>query len=246
MRKSHFLFLIFIFSLFNLSSYAQVPESFNYQAVIRDNTGELIINKSIGVRASINDITADGSTLYRETHTVTTTNKGLVNIQVGAGTSDIGNFSDIDWGANKKYLEIEINLGTAYVSIGTSQMLSVPYALYADKASTAELLGTEGVYSTTSDTLFVVKDHNGNVVFAVFPDGAEVTLPTSSIMPVNTPHPPIYPLIIKSSPNLSTLTRPNLTESTTLSIPLPPTAVFASLPPMIIGAIKATTLSISP
>ena len=111
---------------------------------------------------------------------------------IGDGSVETGNFDEINWGENSKYLEIEVDEGNGYVNVGTVQLLSVPYSIYshisdssgiaemsynsnyANEAYTANVLGSSSVYSTTSDTLFVVKDHDGNVVFAVFPDGAEI------------------------------------------------------------------------
>ena len=168
---------------------AQVPENFNYQAIIRDNAGELIVDKNIDVKVSIIDNTITGTVLYVENHTVSTNAYGLVNLLIGSGIVESGSFSSIIWGMNDKFLNIDVDAGSGYVDLGTVQLLSVPYTLYAavsdsstiaasahsaNTANVADLLGSGGVYSTSSDTLFVVKDHDGNVVFAVFPDGAQV------------------------------------------------------------------------
>ena len=168
--------ILFFVILTNIKVFAQVPEKINYQAVIRDASGELLTDQNVGIKVSILDETSTGTVLYSEEHAVSTNAYGQVAIEIGGGTFVSGNFSTIDWGLNDKFLKLEVDIagGTSYVPIGTSQMLSVPYALYANVATTAEVLGTEGVYSTSSDTLFVVKDHSGNVVFVVFPDGAQV------------------------------------------------------------------------
>ena len=168
------LILIVIVLLLSNDSWSQAPESFNYQAVIRDASGELVTDQDVGIKVSILDETSTGTVLYSEEHAVSTNAYGQVALEIGSGTSDLGIFTDIDWKTNQKYLQVEIDAGSGFIDMGTVQLLSVPYALYANEATTAELLGTEGVYSTTSDTLFVVKDHSGNVVFAVFPDGAQV------------------------------------------------------------------------
>ncbi len=175
MKKIAFLFG-FILSLLPVILLSQTPENFNYQAVIRNSSGELVTDQDVGIKVSILDETSTGTILYSEEHAVSTNAYGQVAIEIGGGTLDSGDFSSIDWGINDKFLKLEVDIdgGTNYVPIGTSQMLSVPYALYANVATTAELLGTEGVYSTSSDTLFVVKDHSGNVVFVIFPDGAQV------------------------------------------------------------------------
>ena len=172
MKKIIYLSLILV--LFSQGIMAQVPGSFNYQAVIRNDAGELITEQSIDVKISIINNSADGTILYTETHSESTNSYGLLSLSIGEGTVETGTFTQINWGENDKFLNIEVDAGTGFTDLGTVQLLSVPYALYANEATTAELLGTEGVYSTTSDTLFVVKDHSGNVVFAVFPDGAQV------------------------------------------------------------------------
>ena len=174
------LFYLVLMVLFSFELIAQVPGNFNYQAVLRDDAGELITDQSVDIRISIIDDQPTGSALYRETHTKTTNSYGVVNLVIGDGTVESGTFSQINWGENDKYLGIEVDAGSGYVDMGTAQLLSVPYALYSEKALNAENLGSNAVYSTTTDTLFVVKDHDGNVVFAVFPDGAEVIVNESS------------------------------------------------------------------
>ncbi|MFC2151456.1 tail fiber domain-containing protein [Bacteroidota bacterium] len=113
----------------NLS--AQVPDMINYQAVIRDNTGELLINQNIDVRISIINNMVGGTILYSESHDKTTNDYGLVNIIIGEGSPESGDFSTIDWSLNDKYLKIEVDAGSGYIDMGTVQLLSVPYAFYA-------------------------------------------------------------------------------------------------------------------
>ena len=188
--KKFYLMLCVVLLSFDLL--AQIPGNFNYQAVLRDDAGELITDQSVDIRISIIDNEPTGPALYQETHTKTTSSYGVVNLVIGDGTVESGTFSQVNWGENDKYLGIEVDDGNGYVDLGTVQLLSVPYALYAqisdssvisnqalnadyaNSAYSAEILGSEGVYSPDSDTLFVVKDRDDNVVFAVFPDGAEV------------------------------------------------------------------------
>jgi len=175
MKKLINLILFVLLASFNI--YSQVPEKLNYQAVVRNASGEIISNQSVDMRISIIDSIMGGDVLYRETQTKTTNDYGVVNIAIGDGASDMGDFSLIDWGVNSKYLKIEVNIGAGLVDLGTVQLLSVPYALYASSAAN---LGDEKVYSTSTDTLFVVKDNAGNAVFAVFPDGAQVFVDESA------------------------------------------------------------------
>lgn len=156
-----------------IAVYSQVPVRFNYQAVVRDNTGELVVNQNIAIRISILEGTVTGDELYSETHSVKTDSYGVVNLKIGTGNDVVGDLLTLDWGSNSKFLQTDVDLsnGTNFTTIGVSEMVSVPYALYANSALN---LRGDGVYSTNTDTLFVVKDHSGNVVFAVFPDGAQV------------------------------------------------------------------------
>jgi len=146
--KAKFLFLsvilVFNFQLFTIESNAQVPKKFNYQAVCRNSTGGILANQSLSLRISIHDTSAIGTLLYRETHTTTTSIFGLVNLQIGTGVVDSGSFAAINWGVGLKFLEVEIDTGSGYSSIGTPQLLSVPYALYADQAGNPGPTGPTG------------------------------------------------------------------------------------------------------
>jgi hypothetical protein len=141
--KKHFtmkhLLIIFMQCLLLTTIVAQAPQAFKYQALVRDNSGEIIQNQAVGIRVSIHDASAGGTIIYQETFTGTTNQFGLVNLEIGQGTPTVGAFSLIDWGANAKFLEMEIDPagGVNYISMGTSALLSVPYALYSDRSSDA-------------------------------------------------------------------------------------------------------------
>jgi len=112
-----------------------VPELLNYQSVIRDAAGVILSNQPVSFRMNIKDATTGNTTVYSETHTVTTSSQGLVNFTIGSGTIVSGLFSDIDWSHNNS-LQIELDAagGTTYVAIGTTSFVSVPYALRAKYA----------------------------------------------------------------------------------------------------------------
>lgn len=114
-------------------AHAQSPEQFNYQAVVRNSSGSIISNQSVKVRFTVRQTNATGTNLYRETQTLTTNQFGLINAAVGSGTVVSGTFSGINWGNGAKYLQVEIDPagGNSFVDLGASQLLSVPYALYA-------------------------------------------------------------------------------------------------------------------
>ena len=123
--------------LLTLSSFAQAPEKMSYQAVIRDANNALVTNQQVGMQISI----LQGSTaVYEETQIPTSNTNGLVNLEIGTGTIVSGIFSSIDWSAGTYFIKIETDPtgGTNYTITGTSQLLSVPYALYAKTSSDTE------------------------------------------------------------------------------------------------------------
>lgn len=135
MKKSLLVLLI----VFVQISFAQSPQSFKYQAVVRDATGALAVNKIISIKSSLLLGSPTGSSVYTETQTLSTNDFGVVSLNIGAGTVVSGNFSTISWGAGTYFVktELDINGGSTYVFMGTSQMLSVPYALYAEKTGSS-------------------------------------------------------------------------------------------------------------
>jgi len=171
------LFLIVLSFIIVERVVAQETTGFKYQAVVRDNSGELLAEQGVDLKLSIEDISAGGTVLYIENHSKITNAYGVVDLVIGEGAVELGIFSEINWGDNKKFLKLEIDAGSGLKDVGTVQLLSVPYALFANSAAN---LGSDKVYSTSSDTLFVVKDNVGNVVFAVFPDGAQIFVDEST------------------------------------------------------------------
>jgi len=117
---------------------AQVPDAFNYQAVVRNNSGEVVANQNVSFQISILQGSESGTVMYAETHTVSTNAFGLVNLKVGSGTLVSGVFSPGGWGATSHFLKIEIDPagGSTYTHLGTSELLSVPYAFHAQTVQT--------------------------------------------------------------------------------------------------------------
>ncbi len=124
-----------------ISANAQAPERFQYQTVVRDNSGNPIANQNVGFRINIHRGSSTGAVDYSETHNATTNDFGLVNLELGGGTSVSGSFNTIDWEGNIYFVEVELDPsgGSAYSSMGTTQLLSVPYALSSKKASGMDL-----------------------------------------------------------------------------------------------------------
>ena len=131
----HVILSFFALLFLTFSATAQAPQAFKYQAVVRDTAGQVLANQSVGLRIRLT--AADTSmTLYAETHTASTNAFGLVNLEVGRGTVQSGQFDAIDW-AQLVYIHLglDLNGGTAYEEMGISELLSVPYALYAANAA---------------------------------------------------------------------------------------------------------------
>lgn len=122
--------------ILTLTISAQAPEKMSYQSVIRDANNLLVTNQTVGVQISILQGSVSGTAVYTETHTPTTNINGLIALEIGAGTIVSGTFNSIDWGTGPYFLKTETDPtgGTAYTISGTSQLLSVPYALHAKTA----------------------------------------------------------------------------------------------------------------
>ncbi len=117
----------------SLSSFGQAPEGFKYQAVVRDAGNLILNNQAVGIRMTIQQGSIGGTTIYQETFTPTTNGYGLVNLEIGSGTVMSGTFATIDWSNGPYFIEtaVDVTGGTSYAVMGTSQLMSVPYALYA-------------------------------------------------------------------------------------------------------------------
>lgn len=138
--------LICTYILLPLSLFSQSPQLINYQAVARDNGGNILSNQSIGILIEVRQALPTGTVVYSETHNPTTNSFGLFNMAIGGGTPQVGTLAAIDWSAGPYYTEISMdaNGGTNYQSLGVSQMLSVPYALYAETSGTPGVTGPTG------------------------------------------------------------------------------------------------------
>ena len=164
MKKS-ILFFVLILTCSRLL-YAQAPQGLNYQAIAYNGSGAPVTNQSISVRLSILDGSATGTLVYEETQNPTTDNTGLFSIVIGNGTVVSGTFNTINWGNGSKWLKTEIDItgGTSYLVMGTSQFMSVPYALYAN---------TSGVGSAS----FAMPDGYRNATTVIITDSINYTVP---------------------------------------------------------------------
>ena len=119
----------------SLSTFGQAPEGFKYQAVVRDAGGLILNNQAVGMRLTVQQGSIGGVTVYSETFSTTTNGYGLVNLEIGTGTTAY-DFSTIDWGNGPYFMEtaVDVTGGTSYAVMGTSQLMSVPYALHSKTA----------------------------------------------------------------------------------------------------------------
>ncbi len=136
---------------------AQAPQGFNYQATVRNSTGALVVNQNVNFKFNIMLNSATSLPVFSETHMAPTDDLGQVNLVIGQGTATVGSFSTINWGTGNYYLGIELNTGSGYVAMGTTQLLSVPYALYANssgntQAATPNLASVLAVNNSANNT----------------------------------------------------------------------------------------------
>jgi hypothetical protein len=167
-QKTVRVFLLFSF-FFSLSpAFAQAPQKMSYQAVIRNASNALVTNSNVGMRISVLQGTASGTAVYVETQTATTNANGLATLEIGAGTVVSGTFASISWGTNTYFIKTETDPtgGTNYTIVGTSQFLSVPYALFASNS------GSTNNWTTTGNN--IANNNTGNVGI-----GTGATVPSS-------------------------------------------------------------------
>jgi formylglycine-generating enzyme required for sulfatase activity len=139
-----------------LLALAQAPQKFSYQSVIRNAGNQLVANQNVGIKISILQGNATGSAVYAETHSPLTNANGLASLEIGGGTVLSGNFANINWANGPFFVkaETDLNGGSNYTIFNTSQLLSVPYALYANTTSSS--------VSSSGDTLYI-----GNAAYIV-------------------------------------------------------------------------------
>ncbi|MCB2222412.1 MAG: hypothetical protein KQI35_18655 [Bacteroidetes bacterium] len=142
--------ILAVFTAFSII--AQTPQAFKYQTVLRNNTGEILANQNVSFQISILQGSTTGTTVYVEMHQTSTNDFGLASLEIGNGIVVSGIFSEIDWGVDIYFLQIELDEtgGTNYQLMGTSQLLSVPYAFHSN---------------TTSDTTRWRKQENGDLFY---------------------------------------------------------------------------------
>ena len=151
--------------LISVSASAQSPDKMSYQAVLRNIDGTLMKDQAVSIQISILQSSATGTTVYQEDHSPSTNLNGLVSLHIGTGNTTSGTFSAIDWSAGPYFLQTDIDPagGTNYVISSTTELISVPFALYANKADSlvGGITETDPIFNssvakgiTSSDTTY--------------------------------------------------------------------------------------------
>lgn len=174
-KISHLIILPFVLVMICQVANSQVPTGFNYQAVIRNSTGVPLANQNVSIRITLTDNTGTPN-YYSEVHSLTTNQQGVVNLVVGSmspqGLLDINN---VQWKDGNIWLKVEVdkNDGAGYISMGLTEIQSVPYSQYAVNSShTIVSSSTAGI----DDPIFEVKNKDGNVVFGVYQEGVRINI----------------------------------------------------------------------
>nr|NQU94138.1 hypothetical protein [Bacteroidota bacterium] len=159
------LIIVCITSLITVSLFAQVPQAIHYQTVARDTSGNPLVNQSLGIEISIMQGDPAGPAVYVETYNATTNEFGLATIKIGMGTVVLGNFADIPWSEDRFFLQLGMDTkgGTDFKMKGNLELLSVPYALYADSTGSDNdwLVVDENMSSTLSGNVGIGTDIPG-------------------------------------------------------------------------------------
>jgi hypothetical protein len=174
MKKITLLFAICLFQF----AFAQAPQKFAYQGVARNASGNPIVSQTVSIRASVLDAAPTGTVQYSETHSVVTNAMGLFNIEIGAGVLVSGSFTAITWEAGAKFMKVEFDPtgGSTYTLVGTTQILSVPYALHAANAKTYKagtgiaITANDTIKNTAPDQAVVLTGSGGTTVTGTYPN----------------------------------------------------------------------------
>lgn len=166
MKSRTIALLLITIGLTWVEGFCQVPQAINYQAVARNISGNAIGTKAIKIRVSIIQGSTSGQVVYQETQDVTTDNAGVFSIKIGLGTPVTGAFSKIDWPSGDKFVksEFDFNDGSGFQLSGVSQMLSVPFALYAGN-------GTQWNSLVSDPNLLGIKYSDGKTASYEFSNG---------------------------------------------------------------------------
>ena len=162
--------LFFCIALLTIANAQTPPNAFNYSAVARNAAGQPIVTSTIGIQITILKTSTTGTSQYSENHFVNTDAFGLFNLVIGAGAVQSGSMASIDWSNDNYYLKVGMDVagGTNFLTMGTTQLLSVPYAMYAKSAGSVSG-GSSGNFNH-----FIGEEFGGGVIFHVRKDAQGV------------------------------------------------------------------------
>ncbi|MBI5541966.1 MAG: tail fiber domain-containing protein [Bacteroidia bacterium] len=175
------IFLTIIAIIIANYTFSQTPQSFQYQAVVRDASGTAMVSQPVNFQISIISGSISGTVVYVETHAAITNSLGIVILNIGEGTASSGIFANINWGSLYHFIKVEADPtgNTSYLDMGTTQLLSVPYALYAETAGNAGSTYTQGngiditgnvISNTSPDQTVVLNSGTGASVTGTYPN----------------------------------------------------------------------------
>lgn len=159
------LLCVLLMCLLTAIAIAQIPQSFNYQATLLNSNGTVMANTAVVLRFTIHSTSSTGPILYQETHNITTSDQGIVNLLVGTGAIISGTFSSIDWESTLKFFQVEVNSTGTFVDMGTQQLVSVPFAFAAQNVVNG--WSTDGNAGTNYATHYIGTSDAQNLAFRV-------------------------------------------------------------------------------
>ncbi len=165
------LLLTFYFLLFTFYfTYSQAPQGFNYQAVARDGDNAILANTTLDVKIGLLQGSETGTLVWEEIHSVTTSDLGLFTLKIGDTTATnsggtAATFSDIDWTLGSYYMQVQVDDGGGYIDMGSTELLSVPYSLFAETGNEGPQ-GAQGLQGDTglqgAQVIQVRREHKGH------------------------------------------------------------------------------------
>jgi surface protein len=170
---------IVILLFLGLSLNAQAPQGFNYQATVRNASGDLVVNQNVSFSFNIIQGSQTAEPTYSENHTLLTDDLGQVSLIIGQGSPTAGVFSEIDWSIGNYYLAIELDTGSGFEPMGTSQLLSVPYAMYSNSSGSLPEGMSQGdilIWDATLSAWTVSNNYNSSpTTITTIPSSNELT-----------------------------------------------------------------------
>lgn len=170
------LLLSLFLTIIVLSGFAQVPAAFNYQAVVRNNSGDIVANQNVSFQISMLQNSVNGAASYVETQSGSTNGFGLVSLKIGTGTIVSGSFNPANWGSSDHFMkvEVDVNGGSSYIHLGTTQLLAVPYAFHAQTVENDKVNDADADASNELQTINL-----SGTELSLSNGGGTVTLPSS-------------------------------------------------------------------